>query len=312
LVVNPEWRLSAPAALKHAWMVNKDASPGGPAFSRDVANALRDYGSASHFQRVVLTMLAWHLDTEDRKALGEIFLKIDKDKVGEVSLKTLAGVLQKEFHLDSEEIKRTLKAIDVNCSHSLDYTEFLAAMLKTRVCLHEDLLKIGFDRMDCTNTGYLTIDDLRQALGDQFTDDDLAQIMTQLDKDGDHKVSFEEFCQAIHAEQNTALLEKTGRAIDSIIANDENERAEKSVEGDTSPIRRKEDGEIHSKRNSQGGRFSQAGDQPDDPFGMQDVGAALDQAAAQNGDKSPKRKADDHPGSPKKAKSKESNTGYPK
>ena len=104
---------------------------------------MKDYGSASHFQRVVLTMLAWHLDTADRKALAEIFLRIDKEKVGEISLKSLAEVLQKEFHLESAEIKRILENIDTNSNHTLDYTEFLAAMLKTRVSLHENLLKIG-------------------------------------------------------------------------------------------------------------------------------------------------------------------------
>ena len=87
--------------------------------------------------------MAWHLDTSDRKALAEIFLRIDKEKVGEISLKSLAEVLQKEFHLESAEIKRILKNIDTNSNHTLDYTEFLAAMLKTRVQLHENLLKIG-------------------------------------------------------------------------------------------------------------------------------------------------------------------------
>ena len=57
---------------------------------------------------------------------------------------------------------------------------------------------------------------------DQFGDQDLDNIVTSVDRDHDGKISFEEFMTAVQS-SNGEHLEKTGRVIDKVIEEGEDE-----------------------------------------------------------------------------------------
>lgn len=91
------------------------------------------------------------------------------------------------------------QTVDTNENGVIDYSEFKAAILRSQVYLHEDILRKSFNYFDRDSNGYLTIHEL-QSVFENF--DDLISmfefnvfddIINQVDKDRDGKVNYQEF-----------------------------------------------------------------------------------------------------------------------
>ncbi|CAK0800295.1 unnamed protein product, partial [Prorocentrum cordatum] len=77
------------------------------------------------------------------------------------------GAAGEKFHIDDEHVAAAFASLDTN-HEEIHYSEFLAAMVSSRIQVHDDLLKQTFKRFDTHNHGYITKDDLRQVLGQVY------------------------------------------------------------------------------------------------------------------------------------------------
>jgi len=190
LEVNPKKRITAEQALAHPWIASRQSAP---EVDIGIVDNLRQFGQASKFKRACLTMMAWSLSNEERAKVREYFVAMDTNKHGTITLGELKAVMIEKFHIPDEETKAVFEALDSNHDDTIHYSDFLAAMLTSRIALHGDLLQTAFKRLDADNSGYITVENLKQVLGDQYQGEDVSNMIKDADLLQDGRVSFDEF-----------------------------------------------------------------------------------------------------------------------
>ena len=80
----------------------------------------------------------------------------------------------------------------------IEYSEFLAAAASDASLLTEQNLKATFKAFDKSNTGYITVSDLKAVFNEgremkMLRKRDAKALIHQADRDGDGKLSFDEF-----------------------------------------------------------------------------------------------------------------------
>lgn len=192
LVVDPVKRLSAQAALSHPWVKERHHIESSLLDARSL-ESLRSFGKMSQFRRNVMYTMAWSLSSEDRIELRKQFLSIDKDKGGTISLKEFKDVLTHRFNVGSSEAEELFKSLDADNNDEIEYCEFLAALLPSKIQAHEGALRKAFSRFDCDGDGTIDSNELRRALGDTFSTDEIEDLLREADTSGDGKLNYEEF-----------------------------------------------------------------------------------------------------------------------
>lgn len=159
LVVKANSRMTAEDALKHPFIEQRHQLTN--EVNNEIVSALVDFGNASAFRRACLSMMAWSLTNEERSKVREAFMQLDEDKTGVIKI----GELKK------------------------------AAMVSTRIALHDDLLLAAFKRFDVDNSGKITVENLREVLGESFSGNAVESIMKEADLTGSGDISYEEWIQ---------------------------------------------------------------------------------------------------------------------
>lgn len=196
ICVNVGQRLSAEDALNHEFITKRSdraAAAASAEVDDSVAKSIINFAEASKFRRACLTAMAWSLTNEERTKLRDDFLKIDKTQSGTITLPEFKAVVEERFHLDDVEVKVMFDKLDTASTEEIHYTDFLAAMVSSRIALHDDLLKATFRRFDVGHTGYIEVSDLKTVLGETFEGTEVAALLQEADVDHDGKVSWEEF-----------------------------------------------------------------------------------------------------------------------
>lgn len=96
-------------------------------------------------------------------------------------------------HKDSHRCSILNFSQDTNKNGRINYTEFLAATIEAYGNISEDRIAEAFDRMDADDTGYISKKDLKEVLGDSYSQADIDAIMATGDKNRDGKISYKEF-----------------------------------------------------------------------------------------------------------------------
>merc|ERR1712048_798362 len=97
--------------------------------------------------------------------------------------------------MKDQEVVDIFKALDASHDEEVHYSEFLAAMISSRITLHESLLRGAFERFDADHSGFITSDDLRLVLGDSFEGAKVGEIIAEVDQSGEGKVSYGDFVE---------------------------------------------------------------------------------------------------------------------
>ncbi|GLT91955.1 hypothetical protein SLE2022_098160 [Rubroshorea leprosula] len=176
LTMDPKKRITAAKALEHPW--------------------LKQFRAMNKFKKLALKVIAENLSAEEIAGLKEMFNNIDVDRSGTVTFEELKdGLSRLGSKLPEAEIKELLDAADVDSSGMIDTTEFIAAtMHRHRVETEENLSK-AFQYFDKDGSGFITRDELRQAMtrygmGDEATID---EILNDVDTDRDGRINYDEF-----------------------------------------------------------------------------------------------------------------------
>merc|ERR1711862_854302 len=112
----------------------------------------------------------------------------------------MGGVLKQlpEFNITDEETQKILGALDSNSDHKIHYSDFLAAMLSTRLNMSDDLIMATFRRFDTDNSGQITLENLKQVIGDEVEGDSVDKLMAEADLLKNGMISYAEFTQYLH------------------------------------------------------------------------------------------------------------------
>jgi len=224
LVVKPDVRLTAEQALKHKWIQQRDAMETG-VMDKSMVDALMDFHKATAFRRAAMNMMAWSLTNEERTMVRQAFVELDKDRQGTVSLKEFKSLLEDKFHVTDAEATEAFKALDSQSTEEIHYSDFLAAMVQSRVGMHEELLQAAFKRFDLENEGVITVKDLKKVLGETFEGEKVEDMLKEADLSHDGKISYQEWIQYLrdgHEQEDHGWHQGVAAAIiDSKVKNDD-------------------------------------------------------------------------------------------
>ncbi|OQV19740.1 putative Calmodulin [Hypsibius exemplaris] len=140
--------------------------------------------------------------------LREAFRIFDKDGDGSITKEELGTVMRNLGQCPSEdELQQILCDIDINGDGMFSFEEFVGIMSNmgaigeaTSAEDEEKELKDAFHVFDKQGTGYITPSDLRvvlQCMGESLTEDEIDDMISEVDLDGDGRIDFDEFVAAM-------------------------------------------------------------------------------------------------------------------
>ncbi|KAI0494935.1 hypothetical protein KFK09_025081 [Dendrobium nobile] len=128
--------------------------------------------------------------------LKEVFNLFDKNGDGFITSEELGTVMRSLGQNPTEvQLQNMISECDADKNNAIDFPEFLNLMTsKTNVT--EKGLRDAFNMFDKDQDGFISAAELGQVmanLGQKLTDEDLNEMISQIDLDGDGKISYDEF-----------------------------------------------------------------------------------------------------------------------
>jgi calcium-dependent protein kinase len=190
---DPKIRLTAQQALEHPWIQGRMKEVGTFEPNRSMMVALSRYNESPKFRRCCLNAMAWLLSNNETAKLREEFLAMDTDRQGTISLKELKTMMMQKFKVAESDVVTIFDSVDANHDKEIHYSEFLAAMLSSRIELNDKLLDNTFRNFDKDLTGYITVENLHECFGEDFEGVRVDSLIKEADVLKDGKISFPEF-----------------------------------------------------------------------------------------------------------------------
>ncbi|GAY42854.1 hypothetical protein CUMW_070110 [Citrus unshiu] len=195
LTKDPKKRITAAEALEHPWLKEDGATSDKPIDSA-VLTRMKQFRAMNKMKKLALKVIAENLSTEEIKGLKQMFNNIDTDASGTITCEELRdGLSRLGSKLSEAEIRQLMEAADVDKSGTIDYTEFITATMHRHKLEKEENLYKAFKYFDEDDSGFITREELRQAMnqygmGDEATID---EILEDVDTDKDGRINYEEF-----------------------------------------------------------------------------------------------------------------------
>ncbi|XP_053433418.1 calcineurin subunit B type 2 [Nycticebus coucang] len=144
-----------------------------------------------------------HFDSDEIKRLTKSFRKLDVDKSGSLSVEEFMAMPELQ---QNPLVQRVIDVFDIDGNGEVDFHEFILGTSQFSLTGNEEQkLRFAFSIYDMDRDGYISNGELFQVLkmmvGDNVKDWELQQLVDKtiitLDRDGDGKISFEEFSAVV-------------------------------------------------------------------------------------------------------------------
>lgn len=193
---DPKKRLTAQQVLDHPWIQNAKKASNVP-LGDIVRTRLKQFSIMNRFKKKALRVIAEHLKLEEIEVIREMFALMDSDGDGKITYDELkAGLRKVGSQLAEAEMKLLMDVADVDGNGVLDYGEFVAVIIHLQRMENDEHFRRAFMFFDKDGSGYIELDELREALADESgaCDTDVVnEIMREVDTDKDGQISYEEF-----------------------------------------------------------------------------------------------------------------------
>ncbi|XP_031491245.1 calcium-dependent protein kinase 17-like [Nymphaea colorata] len=205
-MLNPDvkQRITAFQVLNHPWVKEDGEAPDTP-LDNTVINRLKQFKAMNNFKKIALRVIAGCLSEEEIMGLKQMFKSMDTDNSGTITLEELRrGLTSQGSRLTELEVEQLMEAADVDGNGTIDYDEFITATVHMNRMDRENHLYTAFQYFDKDNSGYITREELEQALKEFgiHNGQDIKDIIAEVDADNDGRIDYDEFVQMIR--QGTA------------------------------------------------------------------------------------------------------------
>uniref|UniRef100_A0A7S1W1K1 non-specific serine/threonine protein kinase n=1 Tax=Alexandrium catenella TaxID=2925 RepID=A0A7S1W1K1_ALECA len=158
--------------------------------SRSLAGRLDSWSRTSHFEKVVLTLVAHQAKLKEVEDMRSAFVALDMDGNGSLSRQELErGLKNMGQAMSTAHFDQMYKWLDSNENSKLDYTEWLCATMEPAIISAESSMRELFEFFDMDDNGYVSHKELEHVTSAEEAHEFLAQSDTS--KDG--RLDYEEF-----------------------------------------------------------------------------------------------------------------------
>ncbi|OIW02809.1 hypothetical protein TanjilG_29585 [Lupinus angustifolius] len=213
LNTDPKQRLTAYEVLNHPWIKEDGEAPDTP-LDNAVLNRLKQFRAMDQFKKVALKVIAGCLSEEEIMGLKQMFRGMDTDNSGTITIEELKqGLAKQGTKLSEQEVKQLMEAADADGNGIIDYDEFITATMHMNRMNRADHVYTAFQYFDKDNSGYITIEELEQALHEYNMHDgrDIKEIIAEVDADNDGRINYDEFVAMMSKGHQEAVPTKKRR-----------------------------------------------------------------------------------------------------
>ncbi|XP_010508676.1 PREDICTED: calcium-dependent protein kinase 14-like [Camelina sativa] len=193
---DPRRRLTAQQVLDHPWIQNGKNAPN-VSLGETVRARLQQFSVMNKLKKRALRVIAEHLSVEETSCIKERFQVMDTSNRGKITINELGiGLKKLGIVVPQDDIQILMDAGDVDKDGYLDVNEFVAISVHIRKLGNDKHLKTAFTFFDQNKSGYIEIEELRDALADNVdtTSEEVVEaIILDVDTNKDGKISYEEF-----------------------------------------------------------------------------------------------------------------------
>lgn len=166
--LSPIKRPTALEVLKHKWFEDFHPDKLVPEhvdeLDPDIFNRLRNYKGVSYFKRAAMNILVKMSTEEELTSMTEQFKALDVEGNGMIDTKVLAEYINKKhINMTEKDIKKMLNELNYSGSGKINYSEFLAATLDTKLIFNDAKLRAVFSMFDADGRGEISKEDLHFA-----------------------------------------------------------------------------------------------------------------------------------------------------
>ncbi|XP_064622657.1 caltractin ICL1b-like [Lineus longissimus] len=178
-----------------------DSAPrGGPARRPVGSRASPDCHQGGPVSRHSFILILSLIQSPSDPEFKEAFSLFDKDGNGSITTKELSTVMRSLGQNPTEaELEDILDEVDADKSGTIDFDEFKEMMAKKVVGTDpEEEIRDAFRVFDKDNNGFITAVELRHVmsnLGEKLTDEEVDEMVTEADLDGDGRIDYDEFAK---------------------------------------------------------------------------------------------------------------------
>ena len=194
LTKNISRRPSAIEVFNDPWIQDHKFSKANKITVKTLKN-LRRFRSSRKLKQAVLEFIASQLiSTQETKCLREVFVSLDKNGDGKLSLEEL-----KEGYniakIDLPDIETFLECFDADGNEFIEYSEFITATINWKKQLSNEKIESVFKLFDADGSGKIGIDEINSIFGNDalIHNDVWADFIKEADKNGDGEIDMYEF-----------------------------------------------------------------------------------------------------------------------
>merc|ERR1719454_796369 len=164
--MNPRDRYTAEQALNHVWVRNKAPKAAGVPLQSSLVDNLKGFRSQNKLKKAALHVIAQNLDEDAISKLRNVFMQLDANGDGQLTVAEMKEGLQKAGLKDiPPDLQQIMEEVDSDGSGVIDYTEFLAATLDKKSYMQEDVCWQAFRVFDRNGDGKISKEELEAVLG---------------------------------------------------------------------------------------------------------------------------------------------------
>jgi calcium-dependent protein kinase len=237
LVIEHTKRITVECALDHIWFKQFEKNKNiNLVVDQEIIDSLKQFQYQNIFQKEIRFYLAKLCSDKEILKLKHAFLAIDKDNSGEIEYEEIPKIFN-ELNIEASdtELKNIFSSMDFHCDGKVNYSEFLAATISSINFNKEEKLWSAFKYFDTTDSGYITLDSVMDALknsGVIIDEEGLTKTFNELQKKG-KKINFREF-KAIALgkddEENDTVSRRDSNYINNIsVGNDVDKNFNKQI-----------------------------------------------------------------------------------
>ncbi|GLT34999.1 hypothetical protein SLA2020_094840 [Shorea laevis] len=195
LIREPKKRITAAQVLEHPWL-KVDGEASDRPIDSAVLNRLKQFRAMNKMKKLALKVIAKNLSGDEIVGLQEMFNNMDTDRSGTITFEELkTGLARLGSRLSDAEAKQLMDAADVDKNGTIDYNEFITATMHRHRLEKEENLYTAFQYFDTDGSGFITREELRQALNQYGMGDDatIDEILDDVDTNKDGRINYDEF-----------------------------------------------------------------------------------------------------------------------